>query len=511
MGIMSSYNDYDGEPITASRYFLTELLREKYGFKGYVVSDSEAVEYVYEKHHVANSYKEAVRQVIEAGLNVRTTFRTPESFIEPLRELIANGELSMQTIDARVADVLRVKFKLGLFNNPYVANPKEADNVVHTKEAKSLSKQINRESLVLLKNENNTLPLNLNKLDNILVTGPLANEVSFTYSRYGPAFNPSVSVFQGVKDYAGSKAKVVYEKGCDIVDENWPESEIIPTPLTVQEQESINAAVKKAEQSDVIIAVVGEDDKRVGETMSRTSLGLPGRQQQLVQALYATGKPVILVLINGQPLTINRENKYLPAILEAWFPSTAAGEVVAESLFGDYNPGGKLSVTFPKTVGQIPLNFPFKPGSQAGQPGKGPNGYGNTRVLGALYPFGYGLSYTTFSYSDLKFSALKIKSQANLKVSFKVKNTGKYAGDEIVQLYVKDKVSSVTTYESVLRGFERIHLKPNEEKTVHFTLKPDDLAILDKNMNWTVEPGMFKIMVGSSSVDIRLESDFEVY
>ncbi|MCB4807962.1 glycoside hydrolase family 3 C-terminal domain-containing protein [Tamlana sp. 62-3] len=511
MGIMSSYNDYDGEPITASRYFLTELLREKYGFKGYVVSDSEAVEYVYEKHHVADSYKEAVRQVIEAGLNVRTTFRTPESFIEPLRELIANGELSMQTIDARVADVLRVKFKLGLFDNPYVTNPKEADKLVHTKEAESLSKQINRESLVLLKNENNTLPLNLNKLNNILVTGPLANEVSFTYSRYGPAFNPSVSVFQGIKNYAGSKASVVYEKGCEIVDKDWPESEIISTPLTELEQESINAAVKKAEQSDVIIAVVGEDDKRVGETMSRTSLGLPGRQQQSVQALYATGKPVILVLINGQPLTINWENKYLPAILEAWFPSAAAGEVVAETLFGDYNPGGKLSVTFPKTVGQIPLNFPFKPGSQAGQPGKGPNGYGNTRVLGPLFPFGYGLSYTTFIYSDLKLSALKIKSQANLTVSFKVKNTGKYAGDEIVQLYVKDRVSSVTTYESVLRGFDRIHLKPNEEKTVEFTLKPDDLAILDKNMNWTVEPGMFKIMVGSSSVDIRLESDFEVY
>ncbi|WP_205618141.1 glycoside hydrolase family 3 N-terminal domain-containing protein [Neotamlana sedimentorum] len=511
MGIMSSYNDYDGEPITASRYFLTELLREKYGFNGYVVSDSEAVEYVYEKHHVADSYKEAVRQVIEAGLNVRTTFRTPESFIEPLRELIANGELSMQTIDARVADVLRIKFKLGLFDNPYVANPKEADKLVHTKEAESLSKQINRESLVLLKNENNTLPLNLNKINNILVTGPLANEVSFTYSRYGPAFNPSVSVFKGVKNYVGSKANVAYEKGCDVVDKDWPGSEIIPTPLTEQEQESINAAVKKAEQSDVIIAVVGEDDKRVGETMSRTSLGLPGRQQQLVQALYATGKPVILVLINGQPLTINWENKYLPAILEAWFPSTAAGEVVAETLFGDYNPGGKLSVTFPKTVGQIPLNFPFKPGSQAGQPGKGPNGYGNTRVLGPLFPFGYGLSYTTFSYTNLKLSALKIKSQANLKVSVKVKNTGKLAGDEVVQLYLKDKVSSVTTYESVLRGFERIHLKPNEEKIVEFTLIPDDLAILDKNMNWTVEPGMFKIMVGSSSVDIRLESDFEVY
>lgn len=401
LGVMSSYNDYDGVPVTASYYFLTELLREKYGFDGYVVSDSEAVEYVSEKHGVAIDYKEAVRQVVEAGLNVRTTFRTPESFIEPLRVLIKEGEISMKTIDLRVSEVLRVKFKLGLFDHPYVENPKEVDKLVHTEADEEFSKQINRESLVLLKNENNLLPLDVNKVKNILVTGPLADEVSFTYSRYGPADNPSTSVYQGVKKYTEGKALVQYEKGCDIVDPNWPGSEIIPIPLSKEEQASIDAAVEKAKLSDIIIAVVGEDEKRVGETKSRTSLGLPGRQFQLVQALYATGKPVVLVLINGQPLTINWENKFLPAILEAWFPSTAAGEVIAETLFGDYNPGGKLTVTFPKAVGQIPLNFPFKPGSQAGQPGAGPNGYGNTRVLGPLYPFGYGLSYTTFEYSDL--------------------------------------------------------------------------------------------------------------
>jgi len=350
MGIMSSYNDYDGVPVTASPYFLTELLREQFGFNGYVVSDSEAVEYVSEKHHVAKDYKEAVRQVIEAGLNVRTTFRTPESFIEPLRELINDGEISMKTIDSRVADVLRVKFRLGLFDSPYVENPEEADKLVHTPEDEAFSKQINRESLVLLKNENNLLPLDVDKIDNILVTGPLADAVSFTFSRYGPAFNPSTSVFQGIKNYAGNKANVNYVKGCDIVDPDWPGSEIIPTPLSTKEQADIDAAVEQAKKSDIIIAVVGEDEKRVGETKSRTSLGLPGRQFQLVQALYATGKPVVLVMINGQPLTINWENKFLPAILEAWFPSTAAGEVIAETLFGDYNPGGKLSVTFPISV-----------------------------------------------------------------------------------------------------------------------------------------------------------------
>jgi len=216
------------------------------------------------------------------------------------------------------------------------------------------------------------------------------------------------------------------------------------------------------------------------------------------------------VLINGQPLTINWENKFLTAILEAWFPSTAAGEVIAETLFGDYNPGGRLSVTFPKSVGQIPLNFPFKPGSQVGQPGAGPNGYGNTRVLGPLYPFGYGLSHTTFAYSDLKITPTKLKAQADIEVSFKVKNTGKRAGDEVVQLYIKDEISNVTTYDSQLRGFDRVHLKPNETKTINFTLHPDDLAILDKNMNWSVEPGTFKVMIGSSSVDIKLNGSFVI-
>ncbi|ALJ06750.1 glycosyl hydrolase family 3 [Pseudalgibacter alginicilyticus] len=510
MGIMSSYNDYDGVPITASRYFLTDLLREKYGFNGYVVSDSEAVEYVSEKHRVAADYKEAVRQVIEAGLNVRTTFRTPESFIEPLRELISEGKISMKTIDSRVADVLRVKFRLGLFDSPYVEYPKAADKLVHTAENEAFSKQINRESLVLLKNENNLLPLDINKLDNILITGPLAKELNFTFSRYGPAFNPSVSVYEGIKNYVGRDVKVAYEKGCDVVDPDWPGSEIIPTELSAKEQADIEAAVEKAKQSDIIIAVVGEDELRVGETKSRTSLNLPGRQFQLVQALYATGKPVVLVLINGQPLTINWENKFIPAILEAWFPSTAAGEVIAETLFGDYNPGGKLSITFPKTVGQIQLNFPYKPGSHAGQPGEGPNGYGNTRVLGPLYPFGYGLSYTTFEYSDLVVTPDLLNAQADVNVSFKVKNTGKMAGDEVVQMYIKDVVSSVTTYESILRGFDRLHLKPNETKTINFTLHPDDLAILDKDMNWTVEPGTFDVMIGSSSIDIKLKDSFEV-
>jgi beta-glucosidase len=508
MGVMSSYNDYDGVPITGSYYFLTELLRQKFGFQGYVVSDSEAVEFLYSKHKVAADYKEAVRQAVEAGLNVRTNFTMPQTFILPLRELIKENRISMKVIDSRVADVLRVKFRLGLFDSPYVKDPKAADKLVHTAADEQMSLKMNREAMVLLKNENNLLPLDKGKYKNILVTGPLAVESNYSVSRYGPSHNPITSVFDGIKKYVGAAGKVNYLKGCDMVDATWPESEIIETPLTTAEQAGIDSAVAQAKLSDVVIAVVGEDADRVGESLSRTGLNLPGRQLRLIQALQATGKPVVMVMINGQPLTINWENKYVPAILEAWFPSTQSGQVIAETLFGDNNPGGKLPITFPKTTGQIEFNFPFKPNSQAGQGGQ--NSWGHTSVNGALYPFGYGLSYTKFEYSNLQVSPEKGQSQGDVTVTVDVTNTGQRQGDDVVQLYLKDDVSSVTTYEYDLRGFERVNLKPGEKKTVTFTLHPDDLALLDKNMNWTVEPGTFQIWIGSSSQDIKLKKGFTI-
>jgi len=508
MGVMSSYNDWNGEPITGSYYFLTELLRQKFGFDGYVVSDSEAVEYLYTKHHVANDAKEAVRQAIEAGLNVRTNFTMPQTYIFPLRELVKEGKVSMKTLDSRVADVLRVKFRLGLFDDPYVKDPKAADKIVHTAASEEMATQMNRESMVLLKNANNLLPLDKSKIKNILVTGPLAAETNYAISRYGPSHNHVTSVLDGIKDYVGSNATVTYAKGCDIVDATWPESEIIETPLTDKEQADINAAVEQAKNADVIIAAVGEDVDRVGESLSRTGLNLPGRQLKLIQALQATGKPVVMVMINGQPLTVNWENKYVPAILEAWFPGPESGKVIAETLFGDNNPGGKLSITFPKTVGQIEFNFPFKPSSQAPQGGK--NSWGNTSVNGALYPFGYGLSYTSFEYSNLQVSPESGHQQNDIEVTVDVTNTGQRKGDDVVELYLKQEYSSVTTYEYDLRGFERVPLNPGEKKTVHFTLHPDDLAFLDKNMNWTVEPGKFQVMIGASSEDLKLKKEFVV-
>ena len=239
-------------------------------------------------------------------------------------------------------------------------------------------------------------------------------------------------------------------------------------------------------------------------------MAVPGRQLQLLQALYETGKPIVLVLINGQPLTINWENRYIPAILEAWFPNSIGGQTIAETLFGEYNPGGKLPVTFPKTLGQIELNFPFKPGSHAGQPGDGPNGYGKTAVVGSLYPFGYGLSYTTFEYKNLHITPDKQGVQGKIEISMDLTNTGQRAGDEVVQLYVRDKLSSVITYDSQLRGFQRVTLQPGETRRIHFTLLPEDLEMLDKDMHWIVEPGEFEVLIGSSSEDIRLKGKFEM-
>ena len=431
----------------------------------------------------------------------------------------------MDTIDQRVREVLAVKFRLGLFDDPYTGDGPEADAKAGAEKQEDFVMEMARKSLVLLKNADGILPLDKSKLGKILVTGPLADTYGYMISRYGPNGLDCVTMLQGIRDYVGKDVTVAFEKGCEVVDPKWPESEIIPQPLSDEERAQMDAAVTAAADADVIIAVMGEDGHCVGESLSRTSLELPGRQRQLLQALHATGKPVILVLIAGQPLTINWENAFLPAILNAWFPNNLGGRAVAEALFGDYNPGGHLTVTFPKTIGQIPYCFPFKKGSHGAQPGsRNPNGGGRTRVIGALYPFGYGLSYTTFGYSDLQvretgsFSGVATSGPASgrpvsgpcYEVSCTVTNTGSRAGDEVVQLYLQDKISSVVAYDSQLRGFERITLQPGESQTVRFRLGPEQMVMLDKDMKWVVEPGDFEVRIGSSSEDIRLKETLTV-
>jgi len=504
LGVMSSYNDYDGIPIQGSYYWLTTRLRKEMGFRGYVVSDSDAVEYLYTKHNIAKDMKEAVRQSVEAGLNVRCTFRSPDSFVLPLRELVKEGGLSEEVINDRVRDILRVKFLIGLFDAPYQTDLAGADDEVEKEANEAVALQTSRESVVLLKNTDNTLPLNIDKIKKIAVCGPNADEEGYALTHYGPLAVEVTTVLEGIREKAQGKAEVLYTKGCDLVDAHWPESEIMEYPLTPDEQAEIDRAAANARQADVAVVVLGGGQRTCGENKSRTSLELPGHQLKLLQAVQATCKPVILILINGRPLSVNWADKFVPAILEAWYPGSKGGTAVADILFGDYNPGGKLTVTFPKTVGQIPFNFPYKPASQI-DGGKNPGPDGNmSRINGALYPFGYGLSYTTFEYSDLEITPKVITPNQKATVRLKVTNTGKRAGDEVVQLYTRDILSSVTTYEKNLAGFERIHLKPGESKEIVFTLDRKHLELLNADMKWTVEPGEFAIMAGASSEDIRL-------
>lgn len=510
LGIMSSYNDYDGFPIQGSYYWLTTRLRGEMGFRGYVVSDSDAVEYLYTKHGTAKDMKEAVRQSVEAGLNVRCTFRSPESFVYPLRELVKEGGLSEELINDRVRDILRVKFLVGLFDSPYQTDLAGADKEVEKAENEAVALQASRESIVLLKNESELLPLDINQIKRIAVCGPNADEEGYALTHYGPLAVDVTTVLEGIQAKVEGRAEVVYTKGCELVDAHWPESELIDYPLTAEEQAEIDRAVENARQSDVAVVVLGGGQRTCGENKSRSSLDLPGRQLQLLQAVQATGKPVVLILINGRPLSINWADEFVPAILEAWYPGSKGGTALADILFGDYNPGGKLTVTFPKSVGQIPFNFPCKPSSQVdGGQNMGPDG-NMTRVNGALYPFGYGLSYTTFEYSDLEISPKVITPNERVQVSLKVTNTGKRAGDEVVQLYTRDIISSVTTYEKNLAGFERIHLRPGETQTVTFTLDRKHFELLNADMKWVVEPGEFSIMAGASSEDIRLSGMLQV-
>lgn len=501
MGIMSSYNDYDGIPISGSHYWLTDVLRKRFGFKGYVVSDSDALEYLFSKHHVAADFKEAVYQALMAGMNVRTTFAPPDNMILAARELAKEGKLPDSMLNSRVADVLRVKFKLGLFDHPYVKDAIRSQQIVNSEAHQQVALQASRESIVLLKNKDGILPLH-KSIQRIALIGPNVLDNDYAHTHYGPLMAPSVNILQGVIQKIGSD-KVVYAKGCDLVDKNWPESEILPGDPDSAAARMITEAVEAARKSDVAILALGGNTRTAGENKSRTDLDLPGFQRQLVKAVYATGTPVIAVLIGTQPMTINWINKYIKGIIYAGYPGVKGGTAIADVLFGDYNPGGKLTLTFPKSVGQLPLHFPSKPNAQS-DAGEG------AKIKGLLYPFGYGLSYTHFDFKNLQVTPKKQHIDSSVSVSVDVINTGKVAGDEVVQLYTRDLISSVTTFEKNLRGFERVHLVPGEKKTVHFTIVPDDLMLWNRQMQHVVEPGIFKVMIGKSSQDTPQEATFEM-
>ena len=367
-------------------------------------------------------------------------------------------------------DILRVKFLIGLFDAPYQTDLAGADDEVENEANEAVALQASRESIVLLKNTDNTLPLNIDKIKKIAVCGPNADEEGYALTHYGPLAVEVTTVLEGIREKAQGKAEVLYTKGCDLVDAHWPESEIMEYPLTPDEQAEIDRAAANARQADVAVVVLGGGQRTCGE-----------------------------ILINGRPLAVNWADKFVPAILEAWYPGSKGGTAVADILFGDYNPGGKLTVTFPKTVGQIPFNFPYKPASQI-DGGKNPGPTGNmSRINGALYPFGYGLSYTTFEYSDLDITPRVITPNESATVRLKVTNTGKRAGDEVVQLYIRDLVGSITRPVRELKGFEKVFLKAGESKTVSFKITPELLRFYDYDLNHVAEPGDFDVMIGGSS------------
>lgn len=500
LGVMSSYNDYDGVPISGSNYWLIQRLRNELGFKGYVVSDSDALEYLFTKHRTAGSLKEAVYQAFMAGMNVRCTFTAPDSIVIYLRQLIKEGRIPMDTVNKRVADVLTVKFTTGIFDHPYIESAEQTKQVVNNAGHRQTAATASYESIVLLKNANYLLPLT-GHYKQIAVIGPNAKNDNYAHTHYGPLHTPSISVWDGINEKLKNRATVTYALGCALTDKRWPESEILPEAPDGDEQKMIDEAVAVANASDIAIVVLGGNTATAGENKSRTTLELPGHQNALIKAIKATGKPVVVVLIGSQPMSINWIDRNIDGIVYAGYPGSFGGKAIADILFGDYNPRGKLTLTWPKTVGQLPMTFLTKPNAQsdAGE---------SARVKGLLYPFGHGLSYTTFNYANMQVTPGKAVAKDSIRVSFTISNTGSREGDEVAQLYLRDDVSSVTTYEKKLVGFERVHLKAGETKAIRLTISPDELKLWNRNWKHVIEPGLFKVFVGSSSEDIRLEGAF---
>lgn len=503
LGVMCAYNDYDGIPMAGNYHYLTDVLRNEMGFKGYVVSDSYAIGRLSAVHKVVPDFKEACRKAVEAGLNVRTEFDDPTQYITNIRELVKEGKLSIDTVNKMVRDVLYVKFWLGLFDNPYSGSPQKASSIVSCDEHLNIALRASRECLVLLKNTDQILPLK-NKFNKIAVIGPNANSKDYIPTHYGPfGYEKFYSVFDGLKTvYKNDDVEINYVKGIDIVNEGWPENELMCDTLSNEEVFSISEAVDLTNRSDIAVLVLGDNIRTSGESRTRSSLDLPGHQEQLLEAIVKTGKPVILVLIWGRPTTINFANKYCKGILAAGYPGAQGGLAIAEALKGIYNPGGKLTGTWPKTVGQLPLNIPTKPNANWE-----PMQYRSAGNKGLLYCFGYGLSYTKFKYDSLSIDSVYTNT-GNIRLSCRITNIGDVSGDEIVQLYVNDVVSSTTTYEKNLRGFERIHLDPAESKYVYFNIVSDDLVLINEQKKRVVEPGEFKVMIGASYEDIRLTGSF---
>jgi len=499
--IMPSYNELDGIPNHSNVWLLRDVLRKEWGFDGLVVSDYFAIDEMIQKHHIAADCAGAAKYAIEAGVDIELPYG--KCYAE-LPALVRSGQVAEALINESAARVLRAKFELGLFDHPYV-DPKRAEAASNTPANQQLALQAAHEAITLLKNQNSLLPLDLSKTQHIAVIGPNAAEVHL--GGYSGEPGRGISILQGIKDKVGSKAEVLYAEGCRITESkpDWNADKVVPADPAL-DQKRIAEAVAVIQKADVGIVVVGENEQTVREAWAETHLGdrdelnLLGRQDELVKQLLATGKPLVVVLLHGRPNTINFIAENAAAILDGWYLGQEGGAAMADVLFGDYNPAGRLPITVPRSVGQLPDYYYMKPTAKRGYlfADKSP-----------LFPFGYGLSYTTFGYANLRVTPSAIPTSGTVTVQVDVTNTGKRAGDEVVQLYIRDEVSSVTRPVKELRGFERIPLKPGETKTVSFKLGTQALEFYNRDMKRVVEPGRFTVMVGPNSVDLKTDT-FEV-
>ncbi|WP_323164002.1 beta-glucosidase BglX [Pseudomonas atacamensis] len=515
-GVMVALNSINGIPATANTWLMNDLLRKDWGFKGLAVSDHGAI-FELIKHGVARDGREAAKLAIKAGIDMSMN---DTLYGKELPGLLKSGEIEQKDIDNAVREVLAAKYDMGLFKDPYLrigkAEDDPADTYAESRLHRAEAREVARRSLVLLKNHNETLPLK--KDAKIALVGPLAKAPIDMMGSWAAAGRPaqSVTLFDGMSSVIGDKANLIYARGANITGDkkvldylnflNFDAPEVVddPRPANVL----IDEAVKAAKAADVIVAAVGESRGMSHESSSRTDLNIPETQRELIRALKATGKPLVLVLMNGRPLTILEENQSADAILETWFSGTEGGNAIADVLFGDYNPSGKLPVTFPRSVGQIPTYYnhlsigrPFTPG----KPGNYTSQYFDD-TTGPLFPFGYGLSYTTFALSDMALSSTTLNASGKLDASVMVKNTGERDGETVVQLYIQDVTGSMIRPVKELKNFQKIMLKAGEQKVVHFTITEEDLKFYNAQLKYAAEPGKFNVQIGLDSQAVTQQS-----
>lgn len=508
--VMTSFNEIDGIPATGNKWLLTDLLRKQWGFKGFVVTDYTSINEMI--HHGSGDLKQVSAMALRAGTDMDMV---GEGFLTTLKQSLKEGKITLQMIDDACRRILEAKYKLGLFNNPY----RYIDSVRAAKEVLSADKrQVSRDaavrSVVLLKNENQTLPLKKN--GTIALIGPLANNKSNMVGTWAVSGDSkySVPVLEGIKNAVGSSANILYAKGANITDDadlakmaNVFGEKVDIDPLSPDQL--LQQAVETATKADVIVAVVGEASEMSGEAASRSDINLPSNQTRLLEALKQTGKPLVVVLMSGRPLTIAKESQLATSLLQAWFLGHETGNAIADVLFGNYNPSGKLTMSFPRSVGQIPVYYNYKNTGRPQDPGKKDKFRSNYLDLdnSPLYPFGYGLSYTNFNYSNISLSDTVTTTNKTIKATVTVTNSGNYDGEEVVQLYVWDEVASVTQPVKKLKGFQKIFLKKGESKQVTFNITNEELRFFNSDLKWVSEPGRFTIYVGGSS-DVANKASF---